>query len=218
METSSNYKPTTELLRLYMPIVHRVVAQLARRLPRSVPREDLVAAGMFGLYEALQKGAPESPAMFAAYATIRVRGAMMDELRRLDWFPRRRKPTTAEAPTHEAGAPAASAAGELRPSSPARALVRFDDLEGFDPATNDGRTPMDQIEEKVAYRALYGAVSALPERERLIVSMRYFDGLSGKDVASALGLSEARVSQLHARALDRLRRSVEGQEQVPIAA
>ncbi len=208
MESRSNHVPTSQLLREHIGIVHRVVAQLARRLPQSVSRDDLIAAGTLGLYEALKKGVPENPAMFVAYASIRVRGAIMDELRRLDWFPRRRRQ---------------QASVDASPETPAtgratRSLVRIDDLEASQPLASDSDGPGEHLERKLDFLALQSAISALPAREREIIVMRYFRGLSGKTVATELGLSEARVSQLHARAIDLLRRNVEDDADLPLAA
>jgi RNA polymerase sigma factor for flagellar operon FliA len=226
MDLSTSYEPSAATLREYMPIVHRIVAQLGRRLPRSVPREDLLAAGTIGLYQALKKGPPTTTAMFAAYAAIRVRGAIFDELRRLDWFPRRRRPSTdivvdggpvqniSDAVKPPANAPASASASASRE----RAIVRIDDLEVTSPLSASDGTPSDHVEQKHTFLALQGAVESLPTRERAVVRMRYFDGMTGKAVASALGLSEARVSQLHARAIDRLRRTVEGDEPILLAA
>lgn len=196
MDKTSPFEPTSELLREHMPIVHRVVAQFARRLPRSVPREDLVAAGMVGLYQALKKGLPTCPAMFASYATIRVRGAIYDELRRADWFPRRRRDDSGLASGDDATA--GGERHERRKSSEGRstrehAMVRIDDTDGTQPLSAGDGTPSEHVEKKYAYLALRGAIEALPARERSIVHMRYFDDMSGKAVASALGLSEARV-------------------------
>src|SRR5438045_6504814 len=86
--------PTDQSIRDHMHLVHRIVAQFMRRLPRSVQREDLVAAGTLGLFQALKTSGhtlATCEEMFTAYARIRIRGAILDELRRHDWSPRRRR-------------------------------------------------------------------------------------------------------------------------------
>ena len=93
-----------------------------------------------------------------------------------------------------------------------RVLVDIDDLEPSGQVVNSDASPSEHVEQKHTYLALYGAVEALPTRERTVVEMRYFDEMTGKAVASALGLSEARVCQLHARAIDRLRRNLDETE------
>lgn len=231
MNCSTTFEPPAALLREHMPIVHRVVAQLGRRLPRSVPREDLIAAGTLGLYQALKKGTPDCPAMFAAYASARIRGAILDELRRLDWFPRRRggaaAPDHADRDASVAGAPPEDGARRARQETaepPRRArrsertLVCIDDVEIDSPIPAESGTPGDHFEGKEALLSLRTALDALPEREREVIEMRYFRGMTGKAVAFALGLSEARVSQLHARAIELLRRKVEGEAALLFAA
>lgn len=229
--TTTNANPTARDIAEQMPLVHGVVAGFVRKLPRSVPREDLVAAGTVGLFFALRSSSHSSPEMFATYARIRIRGAIVDELRRLDWSPRRRRApggggsATAEkrhlSLVSDAGADPAAA------EAPARErvqVVRFDDLppQEADPA-EEWASPLEGILERRAHEALHAAVAALPPREREIVSMRYFQGVPSKTIARLLGLSEARVSQLHARATSRLRESLsrkpESSEiEIPIAA
>ena len=89
--------PTAEDIATHMPLVQRIVAHFMRRLPRSVQREDLVSAGTLGLFHALRSSAHTCPEMFASYARIRIRGSIVDELRRHDWSPRRRKDPNAPA-------------------------------------------------------------------------------------------------------------------------
>lgn len=193
--------PTDQTIRDHMHLVHRIVAHFMRRLPRSVQREDLIAAGTLGLFHALRtspSNVTSCPEMFASYARIRIRGAIVDELRRHDWAPRRRKE---KLPANVVPLPAAA------PQMPVH-VVGFDDL----PPTlldrrfsEDAASPLDMIEARVDKELLHAALEALPEREQMIIRMRYFEGIPSKAIASALGLSEARISQLHARATVRLR-------------
>lgn len=234
--------PTTrEDLAEHMHLVHRIVAQFVRRLPRSVQREDLVAAGTLGLFNALRTSGhvrASCEEMFASYARIRIRGAILDELRRHDWSPRRRRtpatpatnatpgsttPATATTPV----APLATAPNGEEPKRAPIHVIGFDDVspqalgtflaESGDAAgasTWGTRSPLDELEEKSAHAALRRSVEELPARERAIIQMRYFEGMPSKAIASTLGLSEARISQLHARATARLRAilAAEGEE------
>jgi len=173
-----------------MQLVRLIVAQFVRKVPSSVQRDDLVSAGTLGLFRALSTSghAVETmPEAFTAYAKIRIRGAIIDELRRHDWSPRRRRP-----------------AANVRPSQvpPPVNVVGFDDL-APDVSSNlmsDPRSPEVELESAMTSAKLHAQVNALPEREQAIIKMRYFDEISSKDVANHLGISEARVSQLHARA------------------
>lgn len=208
----------------YMHLVHRIVARFARRLPRSVRREDLTAAGTLGLFQALRSSENHTcDEMFVGYAKIRIRGAILDELRRNDWSPRRRRgaaeapamPATPSMPPPEAGPTPVTVVGfdDLPPHT----VGSFDTTSGG--ASYGATSPFDELEQKSEQATLHELVEALPERERDIVRMRYFEGVPSKAIATALGLSEARVSQLHARAMGRLRAMVaEGELDVELAA
>lgn len=246
-DTTPTTRTTSEELAEHMHLVHRIVARFMRRLPSSVQREDLMAAGTFGLFQALRSSSHTCPEMFVGYARIRIRGAIVDELRRHDWSPRRRREVAAPAakapiPTRDpanendtpplsrrlpngallrsipcgpaAGAPAAPE--ELAaPRAPRVTVVGFDDLPPAIASALEedaragelgwGHSPEGEVDAKWTYAALHAAVSELPEREQAIIRMRYFDGMASKAIASELGLSEARISQLHARATARLR-------------
>jgi RNA polymerase sigma factor for flagellar operon FliA len=206
----------------HLPLVQRIVAHFMRRLPRSVQREDLIAAGTLGLFHALRSSEHTCPEMFAAYARIRIRGSIVDELRRHDWSPRRRKET---APANgNAPAPVSSIAGaSIPPIRPRVAVVGFDDLPAGSTAglAQEGASPLDDVLERREHDALHAAVQQLPEREREIVHMRYFQGMPSKAIAQAMGLSEARISQLHARATNRLKELLQlegGSDAVKLAA
>jgi RNA polymerase sigma factor for flagellar operon FliA len=182
----------------YLPLVNQIVAQIARRLPANVLRDDLFSAGVFGLVDSLRRNGGDSGETFEWYARTRIRGAVVDELRAQDWLTRRARA-------------AATAAGE---ESEARtgALVSIDDVTSNDEwnylASADD-DPATIAEARDNYRALASAMEKLPERERRIVGMHYFDGVKFKDIGAELGVSEPRVSQLHARALGLLREAID---------
>ena len=200
---------TSAALAEHMPLVHRIVARFSRRLPRSVRREDLVAAGTLGLFNALRSSEHTCEEMFSAYARIRIRGAIVDELRRNDWSPRRRRssadaaPTTPSTPPAEAATPVTVVGFD---DLPAHTVGAFDTTSGG--ASYGAVSPFEELSQKSEQKIVQRLVAALPEREREIVRLRYFEGVPSKAIASELGLSEARISQLHARAMGRLRAMV----------
>jgi RNA polymerase sigma factor FliA len=178
----------------YMPLVRQVVARFLARLPPNVLRDDLLAAGTYGLIDSLRKNPEARGPAFEWYARVRIRGAVLDELRTQDWLSRRaRSRVTANA---EDGA------------APLSAIVAIEDLS--DSSKNslcDESTPspLEAAERGDERRILARAVDKLLERERLIVNLHYFQGVQFKDIAARLGVSEPRISQLHSRAMTKLR-------------
>jgi RNA polymerase sigma factor for flagellar operon FliA len=185
--------PTREELTLYLPLVHQVVGRVLRKLPPNVLRDDLVAAGSFGLIDALRKSADRGPA-FDWYARIRIRGAVVDELRSQDWLTRRARTRVTKAQAQGESSGASVVGFDDLPESQAHAFV-----------DESVASPQDQVERRMDRVALERAVTLLPEREANIVAWHYFEGVAFKAIASRLGVSEPRVSQLHARAMGRLR-------------
>ncbi|HLK38114.1 MAG TPA: sigma-70 family RNA polymerase sigma factor [Polyangiaceae bacterium] len=188
--------PTREELTTYMFLVHQVVGRLLRRLPPNVLRDDLTAAGTFGLVDALRKSSDRGPA-FEWYARIRIRGAVVDELRAQDWLTRRARTRIERA--------------QARGEAGAVSVIGFDDLpesqaQGF--CDESAASPQEQVEHRLNRVALERAVAQLPEREGNIVAWHYFDGVPFKTIAVRLGVSEPRVSQLHSRAMARLREAM----------
>lgn len=188
-----------EELSLHMPLVHQVVARVLRRLPPNVQRDDLLAAGAIGLLDALRRS-PERGPQFEAYARIRIRGAVVDELRAQDWLSRRAR-TRANLAQEGTG-----------PSADRNSIVGFDDLPEVQTAglvDESAASPEEEVGQHSERAALERAVKLLPEREASIVTWHYFEGVAFKDIAARLGVSEPRISQLHARAMGRLRTNLE---------
>jgi RNA polymerase sigma factor for flagellar operon FliA len=164
---------------------------VARRLPANVQRDDLLAAGVYGLVDSLRRNGGDSGAAFAWYARVRIRGAIFDELRAQDWLSRRVRDRLTGGAEGEAGA---------------ACFVSFEDVANDDEnELAGGDDPSELVEASSQRRALVEAVQQLPERERTIVGRYYFDGVRLKDIAAELGLSEPRISQILSRALVRLR-------------
>lgn len=201
--------PSASDVQQYMPLVYQVVARFMGKLPPNVLRDDLVAAGTYGLIDSLRKNGDERGPTFEWYARIRIRGAILDELRTQDWLTRRARSRVT-----------ASAKGQATASSERSSVVGFDDLPVAMShiADESARNPLELTIESFERHALERAVSALPDREKTIVRMHYFKGEQFKAIAEVLGVSEPRISQLHARAVAMLRKSLTEGESGPEAA
>lgn len=185
------------LLAQYSPLVRQIVGGFQRKLPRNVLRDDLLAAGMSGLWDAIRRQGTERDDSFEWYVRVRIRGAILDELRAQDWLPRRARAAAAEA----------QAAGNTSILPPS--VVRLEDVSEWEQgralSSADTNSSESAVHQKLVGEALQRAVDQLPERERHIVSMHYFRGIKFKDLGAELGVSEPRISQLHSRAMKRLR-------------
>ncbi len=186
-----------QLLQQYAPLVRQIVGGFQRKLPRNVLRDDLIAAGMSGLWDAIRRQDGQCDDSFEWYVRVRIRGAILDELRAQDWLPRRARAAAAEA--QESGNTS------LAPPS----VVRLEDVSEWEQGralgSGEGTSSESAVHQKFVGEALARAVEQLPERERHIVSMHYFKGIKFKDLGAQLGVSEPRISQLHSRAMKRLR-------------
>ena len=219
----------TELVERHAPLVKRIAHHLMARLPSSVVLEDLIQSGMIGLLEAARRYDAAKGASFETYAGIRIRGAIIDEVRRGDWTPRsvhrngRRVAESIKIVEARIGRDAqdSDVAAEmgisldeyyslLKDSSGSR-LFSFDELrEGNDQSAgeevaSDDAHP-DELQEDDAFKkALAGAIGLLPEREQLVFALYYDEELNLKEIGQVLGVSESRVSQIHSQAALRLR-------------
>jgi len=195
----SSASPTRQEFTSFMPLVQKEVARMMPRVPPNVLRDDLVSAGSSGLLDALRKSPHRGPT-FEWYARVRIRGSLVDELRTQDWLGRRARTRTKKAL-------ADGAAGGT-------SFVRLDDLPcaSQDLADVESSTPLALVERRMDRAELERAIALLPEREAEIVASHYFDDVAFKAIAARLGVSEPRISQLHTRALGRLKTElVEGQ-------
>ena len=179
-----------EEVRRLLPIVHAEVARFLRRLPRSVLKDDLMLAGTIGLLDALRRGGPTRDARFEQYVRIRVRGAILDEIRREDWLSRAER-------------------SKQRAALSSTNVVHMEDLaDGCANAASDNDSPADAAMRSMWSSAVVEALQALPSREREILELQYLQGWRAKDIAQSMGVSEPRISQLHARAVGRLREAL----------
>jgi RNA polymerase sigma factor for flagellar operon FliA len=216
------------LVREHAPLVKRIAYHLLSRLPPSVQVDDLIQAGMIGLLESAQNFDAGQGASFETYAGIRIRGAMLDELRRYDWTPRsvhRKARDVAEAirviearagrdardveVAEALGMPLSDYHQVLQDTQSCRMFSVEELLEEGDGAlesrANTGDAPDDRLTRAGFANALADAISSLPERERMVVSMYYDDELNLREIGEVLGVSESRVCQIQSQAMLRLR-------------
>ena len=193
-----NEKEIAEMIKKYSPLVRQITGGFQRKLPRNVLRDDLLAAGMSGLWDAVRRQVSEPSERFESYVRVRIRGAILDELRAQDWLPRRARAAAAEA--QEKG----NHAKAYAPS-----VVRLNDVSEWDQnrclSTGESQSSYLAVEQKFMKEQLTRAVDQLPPRERHIVAAHYFQGTKFKDLGIELGVSEPRISQLHSRAMQRLK-------------
>lgn len=217
-----------ELVRTHAPLVRRIAYHLMARLPSSVDIGDLMQAGMIGLLEAARNFSPTRAASFETFAGIRIRGAMLDELRKTDWTPRsvhrkvRELTEVVRQIENETGADADStevmrrmdiSADEYHQILADAASARLLSLSGPDGDDSGAmevvdpgmRGPGRELEEVGRRTALAEAIEGLPEREKLVMSLYYDEELNLKEIGEVLGVSESRICQIHGQALVRLR-------------
>lgn len=218
----------------YAPLVKRIAYHLMLKMPASVQVDDLIQAGMIGLLEASQKFDPSKGASFETYAGIRIRGAIMDETRKGDWVPRSvhrnaRKVSQAiatleaslgrEASEKEIAASMEMTLEEyrviLQDTSNARLFsyeesASDDELTAEKPSSIGLEAPTDAFERQALKQSLAKAITQLPEREQLVLSLYYDEELNLKEIGQILGVSESRVSQIHSQAAARLKAKLSG--------
>lgn len=226
MYTAQGRIKQSELLTQYMPLVRRQALTLQVRLPASIELDDLIQSGMVGLLEALGRFDATQGATFATFASQRIRGAMMDELRTRDWLPRsvRRSARAVDSAVRQleqqlGRAPEESEIAhhlemplseyqQLLNDTNSGQLLPFEELvaDGGEPVSNElSNSPFEQLLDGQQRQTLIDAIEALPEREKLLMALYYQEELNLKEVGAVLGVTESRVSQLHSQAVSRLR-------------
>src|SRR6187200_3005064 len=178
------------LILTYAPLVKFVAGRLGSSLPSHVDEQDLVSYGLLGLIGAIERFDPDREIKFETYAIARIKGAIIDELRSLDWVPRSVRARAREIER---------AIVELE-----RSLMRAptDDPAGADPEFSLEQTELNE--------ALAEAIARLPEREKLVVTLYYYEELTLREIGEVLGVTESRVSQLHTKAILRLKAHLSG--------
>ncbi|HIJ77726.1 MAG TPA: FliA/WhiG family RNA polymerase sigma factor [Deltaproteobacteria bacterium] len=222
-----------ELILTYTPLIKYIAARLASRLPPQVAVDDLISCGIIGLIDAINKFDLAKNVQFKTYAEFRIKGAMLDELRSLDWVPRsvRRKITDLEKTyadlekklgrpaTDEEVAQAMSVDMEgFHKLLDETKAVSFMDIEFLrqksaesampdlvDTFAMDGNDPFAALNMSQFRELIATAIMELPEKEKLTVSLYYQEELTMKEIGEVLGYTESRISQMHSKAMFRLR-------------
>ncbi len=223
-----------------MPLVKYVVGKVAATAPARFDREELIQSGIFGLIDAVERYNPSKEARFETYAILRIRSAVIDELRSRDWVPRAKRKMareveakTLELKSRDGKAPTvddlAAAMGVSREDMEATlketSFVSFVSLDsaaghtgdedkehrGFSDLLRDtnGRDPSARLELEEKVRALSRAITLLPEQERLVITLYYYENMRLRDIGKLYGVSESRISQVHGRALILLKLQME---------
>jgi len=221
-------REANEMVVKYAPLVKRIAYHLMARLPSSVVVDDLIQAGMVGLLEAARNYRPDLGASFETYSGIRIRGSMLDELRRNDWAPKsvHRKNRELTKVVREIEARTGRDARDdeiakemgislddyykiLQDSSNAR-IYGFEEIGVDEDAIELGLTdrnsgPFEEMSSERFKGNLAEAIAGLPEREKMVVTLYYDSELNLREIGSVLGVSESRISQLLSQAMIRLR-------------
>jgi RNA polymerase sigma factor for flagellar operon FliA len=234
-----------KLIMEYAPLIKFIAQKIAVRLPSNIELDDLISSGVIGLMDAIDKYDPTRDNKFKTYAEFRIRGSILDELRAQDWVPRsvRDKAKLLDRTMIELEAELGRSAtdeevsaklnmnmdefydlvNQVRPVS----VLSIDDSATFSNVDKKSilnilegtklNNPFNQLNIKSVKEVVTNAIEELPERQRLVLSLYYYEDLNLKEIGKVLRVTESRVSQLHAQAISRLRaklqQSFDGHEQ-----
>lgn len=219
-----------ELIQQYLPLIKYVVGRMAVTPPSGLDYEDILSFGVFGLIDAVEKFDPSKGFVFQTYAIPRIRGAILDELRKCDWFSRTGREKVQK--LNRAMEKILRDKGELRDDllinemgvsedeyyeiqelASRGYITSLDDTTPLDDGdvsieatlADDRESAAERLEEEAEKQQLAEALQELPERERQMLSLYYYEGLTLKEIGKVLGVSESRVSQIHGKGLSMLR-------------
>ena len=231
MYTAKGQLDVNSMLKQYSPLVRRLAHQMIAKLPANVELDDLIQVGMIGLTDALSRFDAAQGVQFETFATQRIRGAMLDELRGNDYLSRgiRKQQRSIEVAVHKleqklGRAPAESEIAremgvslteyqELLGKVRGTQLVYLEDMSGDDGdndfldrhVADDAGNPLAQLQDHRMREALIEGIKTLPEREQYVMSMYYEHDMNLKEIATVLKVTESRVCQLHSQSIARLR-------------
>lgn len=218
-----------ELIMKYAPLVTYISNRLAIRMPPHISRDDLKSAGIIGLFDAIENFDSSRGIKFETYASYRIRGAILDEMRKLDWIPRS---VRKEIQNIEDAIKAIQAKLGRTPEDEEIAQEMGISLESYYKIANrahnvnllsldepslsastttvnkieaDNPSPLDKINKSELEKVIAGALANLPEKVQMVISLYYFDELTLKEIAEIMGLTESRISQIHSKAIIILR-------------
>jgi RNA polymerase sigma factor FliA len=226
-------KVKDEIVIEYAPLIKFIAQKIASRLPANIELDDLISCGVIGLMDAISKFDPSRDNKFKTYAEFRIRGAMLDELRSQDWVPRsiREKAKTIERaqtkleselgrfPTHDELAEEIGVSKDefydMLNKSKSVSVLNIDDAAAFN--KNDRRlyaslmekssssNPFSAVNFKKSREKIKEGIKLLPEKQRLVLSLYYYEDLNLKEIGQVLEVTESRVSQLHTQAVIKLK-------------
>jgi RNA polymerase sigma factor for flagellar operon FliA len=219
-----------EIIKRFLPLVRYVASRMAVKFPAGLDFEDIMSFGVLGLLDAVDRFEPERGFAFQTFAVPRIRGAILDELRRFDWISRsgREKLQKFERTLEDIAKTRGSTDDEslmkamdmdektyrdLLDIASRSYIVSLDDVLALEDGDmqrentveDEGPSALDLIEQGEEVEQVVSALKRLPERERILLSLYYYEGLTLKEIGKVLGVTESRVSQLHGRALSLLR-------------
>jgi RNA polymerase sigma factor FliA len=231
MYTAKGQLDPNAMLKQYSPLVRRLAHQMIAKLPANVELDDLVQVGMIGLNDAMQRFDVGQGVQFETFATQRIRGAMLDELRGTDWMSRggRRQQREIETAVHKleqrmGRAPSESEIAkemdisltdyqDMLTKVRGTQLVHLEDMAGDEGGddfldrhvADEDANPLAMLQDRRMREALIEAIKNLPEREQYVMSMYYEHDMNLKEIAAVLKVTESRVCQLHSQSIARLR-------------
>jgi RNA polymerase sigma factor FliA len=242
-KASPNRELRDKLIVHYSPLVKYVAGRVATGLPQNVEQADLVSYGIFGLIDAIAKFEPDRGFKFETYAIARIKGNILDELRSIDWVPRsvrskarsiekayakleselHRTPTEAELAEEldmtddqlQAALSQISFTGLVALDEMLSGGERGDSMTLGDTIADAGEGPMAAFEFEEMRHILAEAINRLPEREKVVLSLYYYEGLTLAEIGSILGVTESRVCQIHTKAVLQLRSRIAAAEREP---
>lgn len=234
MYTATGVSDKEQCIKEFAPLVKRIAHFMMLKLPNSVQVDDLIQVGMMGLLDAAGRYDELRGAQFETYASQRIRGAMLDELRGADWLPRsmrsdmrkiesavsRAQQRLGKAPVESDIAKELDITLEeyqaLLQDSRGAQLMYYEDFHSsgdddfFERFETDGKSnPLEVLQDERFRGALIKAIENLPERERLLMAMHYEQDMNLREIGEVLGVGESRVCQLHSQAVARLRSMLE---------
>ena len=229
--TKITFEEKQKLIIKYTPLIRFIAKKISVRLPANIEIDDLVASGVIGLIDAIEKYDPSRNNKFKTYAEFRIRGSILDELRAQDWIPRsiRDKAKTLERASEQLESslgrpPTDTELSEhlgltinefynLSTQARTTKMLPIDEVSIF--STTDRKSffnilqkngdPYFDLSVKSIRSAIKKCIEELPERQRIVLSLYYYEDFNLKKIGSILGVTESRVSQLHAQAIERLK-------------
>ena len=218
-----------KLILEYAPLVKFVAGRLVMHIGQHVEYDDLISYGIFGLIDAIDKFDPDKGVKFETYASLRIRGSIIDSIRKMDWVPRTlrqrnkqyeqtylqleetlgREPTEAE--LAEKLSLSVEETRDLMRKSSVLSLISLDDYldQNYETSFNGSmaaqvETPESHMDKQVLQTMLADAIDKLSDKEKKVVSLYYFEDLTLKEISCIMGVSESRISQIHSKAIMRL--------------